>query len=295
MSFVNHRCNISLPCVRTRALRAGPVRQWSETALVTARADDVGVPAGDRTGGCRPAHTARDAEHGADQHRLAPRLGGVDERLGPAWIEEATVIAEAPLLCVEVADSIVARGAARQVRVESTRLRRLRRHAIGRWLRGRGASSLVAAVSWAGVASARSGYWRRWEASPWRVSGASELCPGASVHSVAAGRAGSAAGTHAKARRTAIHPSHVAPLGDFGSILRFGNKPPQPRCGSGRRPRLLQCRVCGCSSMVEPQPSKLITRVRFPPPASNRNASRHPESRKTEVPSPGPPRFPILA
>jgi hypothetical protein len=28
-----------------------------------------------------------------------------------------------------------------------------------------------------------------------------------------------------------------------------------------------QYRECGCSSMVELQPSKLVTRVRFPPPA----------------------------
>ena len=53
----------------------------------------------------------------------------------------------------------------------------------------------------------------------------------------------------------------------------------RPSCGSGSEVehRLAKARVassnlvyrfiCGCSSVVEPQPSKLVTRVRFPSPA----------------------------
>ena len=137
-SFVNHRCNISLPCVRTEPFGQVPFAERSQTALVTAHADEMGVPAVDRTGGCRPAHAARDAEHGADQHRLVARLGGIDEGLGPARVEEAAVIAEAPLLCVQVADRVVARCASRQVRVEPSSPSPPSRHATGPWPSGRG-------------------------------------------------------------------------------------------------------------------------------------------------------------
>ena len=37
--------------------------------------------------------------------------------------------------------------------------------------------------------------------------------------------------------------------------------------------RILSSRPCGCSSMVEPEPSKLMTRVRFPSPAPRLNRS----------------------
>ena len=62
---------------------------------------------------------------------------------------------------------------------------------------------------------------------------------------------------------------------------------PRPICGSGSgvEHRLAKARVassnlvfrsilCGCSSMVEPQPSKLMTWVRFPLPAPFENNSR---------------------
>jgi hypothetical protein len=35
------------------------------------------------------------------------------------------------------------------------------------------------------------------------------------------------------------------------------------------------CAISGCSSMVEPQPSKLMTWVRFPLPAPTRQQSAH--------------------
>ena len=227
----------------------------------------MGVPAVDRTAGCRPAHAARDAEHGADQHRLVARLGGIDEGLGPPRVEEAVVIAEAPLLCVQVADSVVVRRALRQVRIEPTSLRRLH---VTPPRRGR-----AGAVEQAGCGCQLDGR-RKSEVGILAQVGGEPVTGLARKRALPrCQRAQRRRGPGWKRRR---HPRQGEKNGDrsqprhgsrsFASIFSFGNIAPQPRCGSGRRPRLLQCRVRGCSSMVEPQPSKLITRVRFPPPAS---------------------------
>ena len=53
------------------------------------------------------------------------------------------------------------------------------------------------------------------------------------------------------------------------------NLPTYVYVGSNPTPSTMAMRgddgwLCGCSSMVEPQPSKLVTWVRFPSPAPNR-------------------------
>ena len=62
---------------------------------------------------------------------------------------------------------------------------------------------------------------------------------------------------------------HLRDVAQFGSA---------PALGAGCR-RFESCRpdhICGRSSMVEPQPSKLMTRVRFPSPAPERYGARRP-------------------
>ena len=61
---------------------------------------------------------------------------------------------------------------------------------------------------------------------------------------------------------------HLRDVAQFGSA---------PALGAGCR-RFESCRpdhTCGRSSMVEPQPSKLMTRVRFPSPAPEKQQVRH--------------------
>ena len=87
-----------------RAFRAASAGRRSEPALRSLDADDVRVPAADRTGGRGAGPPARHAEHHADEHERMPRLVRVDQRFGPPWVEEATVVAVAPAFGVEVAD-----------------------------------------------------------------------------------------------------------------------------------------------------------------------------------------------
>ena len=120
---------------------------------------------------------------------------------------------------------------------------------------------------------------------------ASDVCPGASVHTTAGRR-----------RDRGRHPDERAAGGEKAEQedLRF-RQLSLSAAGrdSGRRPGLLQCALRGCSSMVEPQPSKLITRVRFPPPASSssscngRGCLRRPRGsrREREVSAERMPRF----
>ena len=88
----------------------------------------------------------------------------------------------------------------------------------------------------------------------------------------------------AVAPRCPMPYNHLA-LGQAGSktpaaqhlrdVAQFGSA---PALGAGCR-RFESCRpdhTCGRSSMVEPQPSKLMTRVRFPSPAPERYGARRP-------------------
>ena len=59
---------------------------------------------------------------------------------------------------------------------------------------------------------------------------------------------------------------HGPPLHEIRPVARIGRAADSKSAGWGFE-SLLACHFCGCSSMVEPQPSKLITWVRFPSPA----------------------------
>ena len=218
------------------------------------------MPAVDRPGGRRAAHAARDAEHDADQHGPTPGLGRVDERLGPLDVEDVAIGAEAAMLGVEVADRVVARRALREVRVEAARLRRRDVPPARLTLRGRARAALGPPPS----------------ARPSRGSGRGTGGGGRRARAGRRERATSApvrACTRSARRRgnRGRHPDERADRGEKAEQedLRFRQSSLSAAGrNSGRRPGLLQCALRGCSSMVEPQPSKLITRVRFPPPAS---------------------------
>ena len=202
------------------------------------------MPAVDRPAGRRPAHAARDAEHGADQHRLAAGLGRVDERLGPARVEEVAVGAEAPVLGVQVPDGVVARRAPREVRVEAARLRRLDVTPARR--RRAGALEQLASRPPAGRASRARG--RGTGAGGRRARDASRerarSAPAPACTTCAGGRAGSAAGTQASASRTGdrAEPRRSSPSRAFSVSATYLHK---VEASSGRRPRLLQCRNAG--------------------------------------------------
>ena len=237
------------------------------------------MPALDRAGRRRPAHAARDAEHDADQHRPPPGLRRVDERLGALDVEDVPIGAEAAMLGVEVADRVVARRALREVRVEAARLRRR--------------DVPPALCRCAGALEQRLG--PPPSARPSRGSGRGTAAGGRRAR---AGRRERATSAPVRActrwrrvgRDRGRHPDERAARGEKAEPedLRF-RQSSLSTAGrdSGRRPGLLQCALRGCSSMVEPQPSKLITRVRFPPPASF-NRRGHAAPGKTEAPSPGP-------
>jgi hypothetical protein len=81
-----------------------------------------------------------------------------------------------------------------------------------------------------------------------------------------------------------VQKSHIPKPSQLGATLPNSNRPSDGRrlvCDSGRLWRTIDLRsllrlvsppaVRGCSSMVEQQPSKLMTRVRFPSPAPTKS------------------------
>ena len=262
-SDVNQRWSISLPWVSfdpagQRPLGGGVSPRLSSLAQTRWECQRAIGPAG-----VGPTHAARDGEHGADQHRLAPGLGRVDQRLGPLRVEVVPVGAATAMLGVEVPDGVVARGALREVGVEPARRRVLDVTPAEAWQHERARGAARRATLPRG-GEGQLGVLAQVVREPVARSGRERRLPRASACTAApATRRGSPPAPR-RERRARPQPPRQRQI---PSLFNSGNSAPDRRRLSGRRPGLLQYPARGCSSMVEPQPSKLITRVRFPPPA----------------------------
>ena len=84
-------------------------------------------------------------------------------------------------------------------------------------------------------------------------------------------RAGLTSGSGTRVRRRPlgrIPKRSTGPDCKSGGIAFAGSNPAPPTTRScSSRAKVSRLVTCGCSSTVEPQPSKLVVRVRFPPPA----------------------------
>ena len=238
---------------------ARPVPARGKPSLDALHADDMGMPAIDRPARRRSPHVAGNAEHRSDEPGASARLCRVDQRLGSPRVEVAAIGAEAAMLCMQVADEDVSGLPPRQVRGEAARGGRL----DGAPTRGRLADPPEQPLGGASLSDAGErevGILRKVLGEPVERLGSSLACPGLRVHRKARGAAGIAAEGEARSQSDAA----IVTM----SVFDFGNSAPQGNSDGGRWPGPLQYTVRGCSSMVELQPSKLITRVRFPPPAS---------------------------
>ena len=247
--------------LRLLRARAGTCRRAGrEPSLDALHADDVRVPPRQWAAGRRAEHAARHAEHDADEPRLSPGLGRVDQRLRSARVEVVGVGAVSTVLCVEVSDRVVAGGAGGEMGVEASRRRGsdvAPARVAPRSARAAGRPRRVAAAA---LRARRPGTGEGGARGRATSPEESVFWPGFSVQSTAAGAAGVAEGTPtrptARPPRSSENETCSGHQGDRWKVL--------------RRPSGWTASICvrGCSSMVEPQPSKLITRVRFPPPAS---------------------------
>jgi hypothetical protein len=95
--------------------RTGAVRPWAESAAISASADPVRVPAGDRTAKGRAAHVALHAEHHADKNQRLVRQVRVNDHFGMVRVDEASPVDRA--LCRIVKPAAAATRGFAQMRV----------------------------------------------------------------------------------------------------------------------------------------------------------------------------------